>query len=95
MTSKSLLSKAGLIACLAIFVSISVLGFGQQMTGTLTGTTMDSTGAVVTNAKVTMKNEGSGDVRTTVSNTAGYFSITAIQPGTYTVSIEAPGFKLW
>jgi hypothetical protein len=95
MTSKSLLSKAGLIACLAIFVSISVLGFGQQLTGTLTGTTTDSTGAVVTNAKVTMKNELSGDIRTTVSNSTGYFSITAVQPGTYTVTIEAPGFKIW
>ena len=95
MTSKSLLSKAGLVACLAIFVSISVLGFGQQLTGTLSGTTVDSTGAVVANAKVTMKNELSGDIRTTVSNSTGYFSITAIQPGTYTVTIEAPGFKLW
>jgi hypothetical protein len=42
-----------------------------------------------------MKNAASGDVRTTVSNGSGYFSITAVQPGTYSVSIEAPGFKLW
>jgi hypothetical protein len=95
MTSKSLLSKAGLVACLAIFVLLSSLGFGQQLTGTLAGTTTDSTGAVVANAKITMKNEASGDVRTTVSNATGYFSITAIQPGTYTVTVEAPGFKMW
>jgi hypothetical protein len=97
MTSKSIpiLSKAGLLACLAIFVSISLLTFGQQLTGTLSGTTADATAAVVANAKVTMKNELNGDIRTTVSNTAGYFSITAIQPGTYTVTVEAPGFKLW
>jgi hypothetical protein len=95
MTSKSLLSKAGLVACLAVFVSISSLGFGQQLTGTLSGTTADSTGAVVANAKVTMKNELGGDIRTTVSNASGYFSIKAIQPGTYTVTVEAAGFKMW
>ena len=69
--------------------------FGQQLTGTLTGTVADSAGAVVPNAKVTMKNEASGDIRTTVSNGSGYFSITAVQPGHYSVSIEAPGFKTW
>lgn len=98
MTLKSLLSaweRAGLVACLAIFVLVSSLSFGQQLTGTLSGTTRDTTGAVVANAKVTMTNQLNGDVRTTVSNGAGYFSITAIQPGTYTVVVEAPGFKQW
>ncbi len=98
MTSKSLRSawkKTGLLSFLAIFVFISALSFGQQLTGTLTGTTRDTTGAVVANAKVTMTNQLNGDVRTTVSNGAGYFTITAVQPGTYTVTVEAPGFKMW
>ncbi len=56
---------------------------------------MDSTGAVVANAKVTMTNQASGDVRTTVSNASGYFTITSIQPGTYTVAVTASGFKEW
>jgi carboxypeptidase family protein len=98
MTSKSNLAvwtRVGLVACLAVLVSIASLSFGQQLTGTLSGTTMDSTGAVVANAKVTMKNEASGDTRTTVSNGSGYFTITAVQPGTYTVTISAAGFKNW
>src|SRR5579871_4723412 len=98
MTSKSLLPawvRAGLIASLAIFVFVSSLSFAQQLTGTLSGTTRDTTGAVVANAKVTMTNLLNGDVRTTVSNGAGYFSITAVQPGTYNVAVEAPGFKQW
>jgi len=56
---------------------------------------MDSTQAVVANAKVTMKNELSGDTRTTVSNGSGFFSITAVQPGSYSVTVSAPGFKAW
>jgi Carboxypeptidase regulatory-like domain/TonB-dependent Receptor Plug Domain len=99
MTSTSLQSawkKTGWVACLAIFLTFfSLLSFGQQLTGTLSGTTTDTTGAVVPNAKVTMTNQLNGDVRTTVSNANGYFSITAIQPGTYTVAIEAQGFKQW
>ena len=98
MTSRSLLSaweKAGPVACLALFTLVSSLSFGQQLTGTLSGTTRDTTGAVVASAKVIMTNQLNGDVRSTISNSAGYFSITAVQPGTYTVSIEAPGFKQW
>src|SRR5690348_18437204 len=98
MTSKSNLAvwtRVGLVACLAVLVSIASLSFGQQLTGTLNGTTMDSTGAVVPNAKVTLKNEASGDTRTTVSNSTGYFTITAIQPGTYTISVTSTGLKEW
>jgi len=97
MISKSLLTweKVVLLACLAIFVSLSSLSLGQQLTGTLSGTTKDSTGAVVMNAKITMKNQLNGDTRTSVSNGSGYFSIAAVQPGTYTVTISAPGFKEW
>jgi len=98
MTSRSLLSareKLSPVVCLAFFLVVSSLSFGQQLTGTLSGTTRDTTGAVVANAKVTMVNQLSGDIRTTVSNSSGYFSITAIQPGTYTVTVEAAGFKQW
>jgi hypothetical protein len=96
MMSKSLLSRVSLLASLALLLAFSpLLSFGQQLTGTLTGTTMDTTGAVVPNAKVTMRNELNGDIRTTVSNEGGHFTITAIQPGTYTVSVEATGFKQW
>ena len=95
MTSKSLLSRLIFAATLAALFAVALPGFGQQLTGTLTGTTTDSTGAVVANAKVTMQNELSNDIRTTVSNDSGYFSITAIQPGTYTVAVEAAGFKQW
>ena len=96
MMSKSLLSRLGLLLSLALFVAIaSLLSVGQQLTGTLTGTTEDTTGAVVPNAKVTMRNELNNDTRTTVSNDGGHFTVTAILPGTYTVTVEATGFKQW
>ena len=84
-----------LAICLLSVVLLASFSLAQQLTGTLSGTVADSAGAVVPNAKVTMKNAASGDVRTTVSNGSGYFAITAVQPGSYTVSIEAQGFKTW
>ena len=54
----------------------------QNVTGTLTGTVADPSGAVIPGATVIMKNEQSGDERRTVSNTDGFFSINAVQPVT-------------
>jgi hypothetical protein len=80
---------------LLAFTLLASLCFGQQLTGTLSGTVYDSAGAAIPNAKVTVKNEASGDERTTTSNSVGVFSVTAVQPGSYTVTVEAAGFKAW
>jgi hypothetical protein len=98
MTSKLMVplwKRAAVGASLLSSVLFATLCFGQQLTGTLTGTVLDSTGAVVPSANVSMKNMASGDTRTTVSNSSGYFSITAVQPGTYSISVSASGFKSW
>ncbi|HTU36346.1 MAG TPA: carboxypeptidase regulatory-like domain-containing protein [Candidatus Acidoferrum sp.] len=78
---------------LALFV-VSPL-FSQQLTATLSGDIFDTSGGLVSKAKVTMRNQASGDIRTTVTNSAGHFSITAIPPGTYSIVITATGFKKW
>jgi hypothetical protein len=85
----------GAAVLLLVLVLLASTGLAQQLTGTLSATVTDSAGAVVPNAKVTMRNDASGDVRTTVSNGSGYFTVTAVQPGSYSVTIEAPGFKTW
>jgi hypothetical protein len=84
-----------MVTGLLVLMLLASVSFAQQLTGTLSGTVADAAGAVVPNAKITMKNEASGDIRTSVSNASGTFSITAVQPGSYTVSIEATGFKTW
>ncbi|MGC2621441.1 MAG: carboxypeptidase regulatory-like domain-containing protein, partial [Acidobacteriaceae bacterium] len=67
----------------------------QQLTGTLSATVYDSTGAVVPGATVTLKNADSGDVRKTVSDGSGYFTFTAVQPATYSITVAAKGFTTW
>jgi len=67
----------------------------QTTSATLTGTVFDASGAVVADASVTLKNEASGDVRTTVSNAEGYFTFAAVPPATYSVFVERDGFATW
>ena len=83
-------------ACLQWAVTIGLLCSGlqaQNVTGNLTGTVADPSGAIIPGATVVMKNELSGDERKTVSNNDGFFSINAVQPGDYTVIISAQGFE--
>jgi Carboxypeptidase regulatory-like domain/TonB-dependent Receptor Plug Domain len=67
----------------------------QQLTGTLSGIATDQSEARVPGAKIVVINEGTGDARNTVADSAGFFSVTALVPSTYTVSITATGFNPW
>jgi hypothetical protein len=89
----SIISLAVLLAVAAmLFSSVAV---GQQLTGTISGTAYDQAGAIVPNAKVEVSNEASGDVRRTVTNSTGFFTVTALPPGSYSVIISAAGFARW
>jgi outer membrane receptor protein involved in Fe transport len=65
----------------------------QATTGTLRGTVTDSNGGVVSGATVTVKNQATGSVVTSTTTTDGIFDASALQPGDYTVTVEAPNFK--
>ena len=68
--------------------------FGQSGTGELTGLVTDSTGAVVSNANVTLTNDATGEKRTTVTTGAGIYRFTALPiVGTYTLELAPKGFK--
>jgi hypothetical protein len=67
--------------------------YAQNTTGTLTGSVADPSGAVIPGATVVMKNQLSGDERRTVTNNDGFFSISGVQVGDYSVLITAQGFE--
>jgi hypothetical protein len=90
MTSRRLM-----LLVLAAAVGISGMAYAQAITGTITGVVLDVSGAVIPNANITLTNEASLDVRRTVSNNEGFFSISAVPSGTYSVLIEVQGFTPW
>src|SRR5579864_7930145 len=81
-----------------LFITI-ILGFtlahAQQITATLSGIAVDQTDARIPGALVVVKNEASLDIRSTKADDTGFFSVTALMPGTYTVTISAQGFSSW
>ncbi len=84
---------AGLLIAVLIFSQLPA--FGQVGTGRLGSTVYDATGAIIPNAKVVLKNDATNAVRETVSNASGYFDFPAILPGSYSVTVSAPGFNSW
>lgn len=66
---------------------------GQGLTGQLSGTILDSSGGTVANAEVTISNALTGQTRTAQSTAEGYYLFTELLPGTYSLRINAKGFK--
>jgi Carboxypeptidase regulatory-like domain len=65
----------------------------QSDASSLSGTVSDSSGAVVPNAKVTVRNAATQITREAVTKDDGNFTIPNLAPGTYTVRVEAAGFQ--
>jgi Carboxypeptidase regulatory-like domain/TonB-dependent Receptor Plug Domain len=61
---------------------------------TLRGTVKDPTGAVVRDATVTLTNKQRGDQRQAKTSDDGTYSFTSVDPGAYTLRVEAGGFKV-
>ncbi len=81
--------------CLVLIVSALFASstFAQSTTdGAIGGTVLDSSGAAVPNAKVTVKNNGTDAEQTVMTDDTGYFRVGKLQPATYTVSVDAQGF---
>jgi outer membrane receptor protein involved in Fe transport len=81
----------GLIALMFLIV----MGVQAQTitTGEITGTITDSTGAVVPNVTVTVKEINTGDVRTARSEGTGLYRLSLLKPGTYELRSAAPGLQ--
>jgi hypothetical protein len=78
---------------LAISLLLAIVGFAQSNTGTITGQVLDSTGAVVPNATVTVTNQGTNDSRTVQTNNVGFFEVASLPTGIYKVTANATGFQ--
>jgi len=73
------------------FACISISG--QTIFGRISGTVVDSTGAVVPDAAVTVTNNANNAARTATTDDGGFYTVTNLPVGTYPVTVERTGFK--
>ena len=85
----------------AVFLSLLLLtivmlapsAFGQGITGSITGTVTDSTGASIPGATVRVTQVETNFVRVLTTSDVGSFTVTQLPPGQYSVQIDQSGFK--
>ena len=80
------------IATILLMVSMAAAALAQSAS-TITGTVKDSSDAVLPGATVILVNPGQAISQTALTNPDGVFVFPQLPPGTYTISVELPGFK--
>jgi hypothetical protein len=90
------LARVRFLAIATLFMPIvfSVSTNGQTFRGTILGTVTDTSGAAVSGATVSVKNTGTGLLRTVNTSDDGSFSAPELPIGTYSVTVEKSGFKV-
>jgi hypothetical protein len=68
---------------------------GGRTTASIVGTVTDASGAVIPGASVAAKNNATAGEFAATSNDQGTFTIPAVDPGSYTVTVTLMGFKTW
>src|SRR5262245_6552317 len=82
------------IACwMTLVLFLGTFAMAQSSsTADLRGTVKDPNGAVVSGAKVTLRDETKNFERSAQSNAEGEYFFTLMPPGMYLMTVEAPGF---
>src|SRR3984885_5106559 len=79
---------------LTIVFLFTSAAFAQLTTADIVGTVTDATGAVLPNAKVDVKNLATSVTRSSTTDDSGNYTFTLLQPGHYSITITAQGFKV-
>jgi hypothetical protein len=82
-----------ILSALVLSSALPVSALAQSTVGSVYGVITDSTGAVVPNVTITIKNIHTGVEQSTTANGAGEYTFPSVNPGDFTVSANAAGFK--
>src|SRR5579883_2057884 len=93
--ARQLLRWHFLLGAALLLLLLQNFAVAQNASGTIAGTVVDRSGAIVPNAKVVLKNEATNVTRDTVTNGSGVFTFPAVQPGNYTVTISSTGLQTY
>src|SRR5712692_7207610 len=78
---------------IALLTALSCTMAWAQFNASIQGTITDPKGGVVSGGKVTVTNQDTGVSRDTVTGAEGFYRVSELPPGKYTVTVEASGFK--
>ena len=84
--------KANVFILVSLMFLFSGRVWAQTETGQISGTVLDPQNSIVPNAKITIRNAGTGALRETTSDDHGTFIVTNLLPARYSVMAEAQGF---
>lgn len=90
MSLSKLFIRVTLLLVCGVFFAVAAQA---QFKASIQGTVLDSKGGVVAGAKVAVTNQGTGVSRETVSSAEGFYKVSELGPGAYTVTVDAGGFK--
>ena len=84
----------GLVLLLGFCISVGTVQ-GQESRAVITGTVSDPQGKLIPGATVQVKNLATNVVTTVATSDRGLYTIPPVNPGNYSVTVTAPGFKTW
>jgi Carboxypeptidase regulatory-like domain len=84
--------KAALAGLLAFVLSCTPALFAQSFRGAIAGNVLDNSGAAIPNAAVVALETATNSTYNSVSSSAGEFNFPNLSPGSYTITMSAPGF---
>ena len=85
----SLMAAAGV----AVTITSPTAHSQSNISGDISGTVTDASGAALPNAKITITSEARGEVKTVTSDSVGNFRVPLLSPGSYKLSVTADGFN--
>jgi len=86
-------SKRNTVVVVCLLALAAGLAWGQESRGAITGRVMDPQSAVIPGATAVVTNVETNTSSRTVTNATGYFEVSFLNPGRYSVAVEAPGFR--
>lgn len=91
--ARLLRTTGSLLAVLLVCMSLGNAAWAQEFRGTISGSVMDSNGAMIPGAEITVTEQSTGTVNHTTSDNAGQYVVPFLLPGTYNITVTKDGFS--